>query len=154
MTSTTCVFCEQYVKRKERVIYEDDLVVAFRDIKPKAQVHILIIPKQHIRSITEIYPPKESSHTTLLNHMRQVSESLMNLNNDNEQNNNNNEDDKWLFGFHKRPFISVDHLHLHCMKNVRRYWKWKYVKQLFYFVELSTITPSTATTTTSTTTFN
>ncbi len=33
------------------IVYEDDLVLAFRDIQPQAPVHILIIPKQPIVSI-------------------------------------------------------------------------------------------------------
>ena len=35
-------------------VYEDDTVFAFRDIEPQAPTHILIIPKQHIRSAAEI----------------------------------------------------------------------------------------------------
>ncbi|MEE0981013.1 MAG: histidine triad nucleotide-binding protein [Acutalibacteraceae bacterium] len=37
-------------------VYEDETVFAFRDIEPQAPVHILIIPKQHIKSVTEITP--------------------------------------------------------------------------------------------------
>ena len=33
------------------IVYEDDLVLAFRDIKPQAPVHILLIPKQAIPRI-------------------------------------------------------------------------------------------------------
>jgi histidine triad (HIT) family protein len=42
--------------RKEipaEIVYEDDLVLAFRDVNPQAPVHILIIPKQEIVSISE-----------------------------------------------------------------------------------------------------
>jgi len=35
------------------VVYEDDLVLAFRDIKPKAPTHVLIIPKKPIPRISE-----------------------------------------------------------------------------------------------------
>lgn len=35
-------------------VYEDETVFAFRDIEPQAPVHILIIPKQHIKSAAEI----------------------------------------------------------------------------------------------------
>jgi histidine triad (HIT) family protein len=34
--------------------YEDDAVVAFRDIYPKAPVHVLIVPKRHIASLAEL----------------------------------------------------------------------------------------------------
>lgn len=35
------------------IVYEDDLVLAFRDIKPQAPVHVLIVPKKPISRITE-----------------------------------------------------------------------------------------------------
>jgi histidine triad (HIT) family protein len=38
------------------IVYEDDLVIAFRDIKPQAPVHILIIPKKPITRIAEAAP--------------------------------------------------------------------------------------------------
>ena len=37
-------------------VYEDETVFAFRDIEPQAPVHILIIPKKHIKSAAEITP--------------------------------------------------------------------------------------------------
>ena len=50
-----CVFCQ--IIRGERpadFVYEGESVVAFKDIKPHAPVHILIVPKKHIRSINEL----------------------------------------------------------------------------------------------------
>lgn len=35
------------------IVYEDDLVLAFRDISPKAPTHILIVPKKHITRLAE-----------------------------------------------------------------------------------------------------
>ena len=35
-------------------VYEDDKLIAFQDIDPKAPTHILVIPKKHIRSINEL----------------------------------------------------------------------------------------------------
>jgi len=35
-------------------VYEDDKVLAFRDIAPQAPTHILVIPKEHIASVAEI----------------------------------------------------------------------------------------------------
>jgi histidine triad (HIT) family protein len=49
-----CLFCgivEGTVKGD--VVYQDDSVVAFRDIRPQAPVHILIIPRQHIASLLD-----------------------------------------------------------------------------------------------------
>jgi len=36
------------------VVYQDDTVVAFKDIHPRAPIHILIIPKKHITSLAEM----------------------------------------------------------------------------------------------------
>ncbi len=38
------------------IVYENDDVLAFRDINPQAPVHILIIPKVHIRTVNDIRP--------------------------------------------------------------------------------------------------
>lgn len=37
-------------------VYEDELCYAFRDIAPQAPTHILVIPKMHIQSVSEITP--------------------------------------------------------------------------------------------------
>lgn len=50
-----CIFCK--IIKKEipaNVIYEDDDVIAFKDINPIAPVHVLIIPKHHFVSVVEI----------------------------------------------------------------------------------------------------
>ena len=39
-----------------KIIYEDELSVAFHDVSPQAPVHILIIPKQEIASLAELQP--------------------------------------------------------------------------------------------------
>lgn len=36
------------------IVYEDSTVVAFRDINPQAPVHIVIIPRQHIRKVSDL----------------------------------------------------------------------------------------------------
>ncbi len=36
------------------IVYEDDLCLAFRDITPQAPVHILVIPKKEIKSVSDI----------------------------------------------------------------------------------------------------
>ena len=49
-----CVFCR--IVRKElpaKIVYEDERILAFEDIRPKAPVHVLIIPKAHFASLNE-----------------------------------------------------------------------------------------------------
>jgi len=52
-----CVFC-RIVSRESSadVVYEDDAVLAFKDIYPKAPVHLLIVPKRHIASLIDAGP--------------------------------------------------------------------------------------------------
>ncbi len=50
-----CLFCK--IARKEidsSIVYENDNILIFKDISPKAPVHLLAIPRQHIGSILEI----------------------------------------------------------------------------------------------------
>lgn len=50
-----CLFCKIINGEiPSNKVYEDDQVFAFRDIAPQAPTHILIIPKQHIKSAAEI----------------------------------------------------------------------------------------------------
>lgn len=45
----TCVFCQIAAgQQMAEIVYEDEQAVAFRDIRPQAPVHILIIPRAHI----------------------------------------------------------------------------------------------------------
>jgi len=54
---TDCLFCRIVARETLADIeYEDDAVLAFKDIYPKAPVHLLIVPKRHIASIMELQP--------------------------------------------------------------------------------------------------
>lgn len=50
------------------IVYEDDKVIAFKDINPKAEVHLLVIPRDHIASLNELTP----EHDALIAHMMRV----------------------------------------------------------------------------------
>ncbi|MCL2589092.1 MAG: histidine triad nucleotide-binding protein [Oscillospiraceae bacterium] len=53
--STDCLFCKIVAGEiPSDKIYEDDAVLAFRDIAPQAPVHILVIPKAHVASAMEL----------------------------------------------------------------------------------------------------
>ena len=50
-----CIFCK--IANKEinsEILYEDEFVVAFKDLESQAPVHILIVPKKHIASLNEL----------------------------------------------------------------------------------------------------
>lgn len=52
-----CLFCNIVAGEiPADIIYEDDSIIAFRDINPQAPVHILIIPKLHISTLNDLKP--------------------------------------------------------------------------------------------------
>ena len=50
-----CIFCKIIAGEiPSHKVYEDDTVLAFRDIEPKAPVHILVVPKKHITGAADV----------------------------------------------------------------------------------------------------
>ncbi len=50
-----CLFCKMVAGQiKPTIVYETDSILAFRDINPRAPVHILIIPKQHVATLDDL----------------------------------------------------------------------------------------------------
>jgi histidine triad (HIT) family protein len=50
-----CIFCDIVQGRKPAtIVYQDEEVMIFKDISPRAPVHLLIIPKRHIRSLNDL----------------------------------------------------------------------------------------------------
>lgn len=55
-----CIFCKivrQEIPSKKH--HEDDLVIAFEDINPAADTHILIVPKDHIEKVSDMTEDQE-----------------------------------------------------------------------------------------------
>ena len=50
-----CVFCK-IIKREipSDIVYEDDRVIAFKDVNPAAPIHILVVPKKHIENLLQV----------------------------------------------------------------------------------------------------
>ena len=63
-----CIFCK--IAQKEipsKLVYEDDTVVAFRDLEPQAPQHVLVIPKKHVESLLAL----EEEDKALVSHIAQ-----------------------------------------------------------------------------------
>lgn len=68
-----CIFCKIVSGDiPSNKVYEDDKVMAFYDLDPKAPVHILIIPKQHIKSVAEV----DKSNASVVGHIFEVAAKL------------------------------------------------------------------------------
>ena len=95
-----CLFCN--ILEKENIIYQDDLIAIFKDIKDDAQGHYLAIPKQHIRNLNDL----TIEDIIIVERMREIGQRIL-------------EDffpgEKYIFGFHHPPRNSIDHLHMHCI---------------------------------------
>jgi histidine triad (HIT) family protein len=69
-----CIFCKIAAGQiPAKKVHEDDELVAFHDIHPWAPVHILLVPKQHIESMTDV----TAEHAGLLGRMMALSPRLM-----------------------------------------------------------------------------
>lgn len=61
-----CLFCKIIEGEiPSKIVYEDDVCIAFEDIHPQAPTHVLIIPHEHIGSLAEA----DESHKDTLGHL-------------------------------------------------------------------------------------
>ena len=68
-----CVFCQIVAgKIPSETLYQDEEVIAFRDINPLAPTHVLIIPKRHIPFLAQLTDDEMS----LVGHMARVANQL------------------------------------------------------------------------------
>jgi histidine triad (HIT) family protein len=101
----SCLFCKIVSGEiPSTPVYQDELAYAFADISPKAPVHVLVVPREHIASIGDA----GSRHETLLGHLLTVAAEIAR--------------DKGLTqGYRVVTNIgdhggqTVDHLHLHLL---------------------------------------
>lgn len=50
-----CIFCKIVAGQiPAEIVFEDDAVMAFRDLNPQAPTHLLVIPKRHIASLNDL----------------------------------------------------------------------------------------------------
>lgn len=99
-----CVFCT--IARKEipaEIAMETDSLLAFKDIKPSAPVHYLVIPKEHIQSIAHL----EGNHKEVLAGIIYASKDLANKLGLTGY--------KLVFNVGRDGGQVVDHLHLHLL---------------------------------------
>jgi histidine triad (HIT) family protein len=61
-----CLFCKIAAGEiPSDTVYEDDQCIVFKDLYPKAQVHLLVVPREHVASLKEM----DASHDALMAHM-------------------------------------------------------------------------------------
>ena len=100
-----CVFCgivQGEIPSKK--VYEDDRILCFHDLEPKAPVHVLIIPKKHIASLDQVKEEDRDLLGYIMVKVKDIAEAL-GLENGYRLVNNCGED----------GFQTVQHLHFHLL---------------------------------------
>jgi histidine triad (HIT) family protein len=65
-----CIFCKIIAGEiPSEKVYEDERVLAFRDINPQAPVHVLVVPKKHMRNVLEC---DDETASAVLKAIRQI----------------------------------------------------------------------------------
>ena len=104
--SEPCIFCDIAAGKTDTVfLYEDDRAVVFRDIRPHSPVHLLIVPRRHIRSINDL----AESDGDLVGHLVQVARQMAAVDGVNESGY------KLLFNVESGGGQVIFHLHLHLL---------------------------------------
>jgi histidine triad (HIT) family protein len=68
-----CVFCKIIAGQiPSDIVYRDETVIAFKDIHPVTQVHLLIVPREHIAYLTDL----KETQSGLVGHMVMVANEL------------------------------------------------------------------------------
>ena len=68
-----CIFCQIVAgKVPSEIVYQDEKVIAFRDINPQSPTHLIIIPKKHIPSLTHL----SEAELPLIGHMVNIANQL------------------------------------------------------------------------------
>jgi histidine triad (HIT) family protein len=108
-----CTFCRIVNgKAPAEILYQDDLVTAFRDIHPQAPTHVLVVPNRHIGTVAAV----SADDAELLGHLFTVANRLA--------------DEEGIARSGYRLVInngpqagqSVNHLHLHLLGGRRLRW--------------------------------
>ena len=101
-----CLFCNIITgKIPAKIIHDDQHVVAFNDIAPKAPVHTLIVPKQHISTINDL----EETHKELVGHMVYTAQKLAQAAGIDQPG------FRLVFNCNKEGGQTVHHIHLHLL---------------------------------------
>lgn len=99
-----CVFCQ--IVRKEipaNFIFENEALVVFKDIKPSAPVHVLVVSKEHIHSVAHLQENHKDVLAAMIYRAKDIARE-MNLGGY-----------KLVFNVGREGGQVIDHLHLHLM---------------------------------------
>lgn len=109
----SCLFCKILAGEiPSTTLFEDEHVVAFRDIRPQAPTHCLVIPRKHIATINDL----ETEDTWLVGHMIQTAKALA------EKEGLSDEGYRLVFNVNSNGGQEVYHIHLHVLGGRQMHW--------------------------------
>ncbi|MDD2731905.1 MAG: histidine triad nucleotide-binding protein [Candidatus Pacebacteria bacterium] len=109
MDTKDCIFCKIINNQTpSEIVYEDEKVIAFNDIYPKAPVHILVVPKKHIISLDHIELEDKDLVWNLISTAKKIAKDK------------NLSGYKLLINIGRKGGQIVDHLHIHLMGDPNR----------------------------------
>lgn len=101
-----CIFCKIVQKEiPSEIVYENDQIVVFKDINPKAPIHLLVVPKKHIESIQTLTEEDKELIGEIFLTAKKVAEDLDFASNGY----------KLLFNVGRGAGQLIEHLHLHIL---------------------------------------
>jgi histidine triad (HIT) family protein len=109
----SCIFC-RIIRRElpSEIVFEDDKVVAFKDIRPVAPVHVLVCPKKHIPTLNDI----TSEDGPLIAHIVSVATKLA------AQFGIHQKGYRTIFNVNPEAGQTIYHIHLHVIGGRRQSW--------------------------------
>ena len=103
-----CLFCKIINKEiPSEIIYEDDDLIAFNDINPKAKTHVLIVPRKHIDTIKDL--KEDEADEVLVGKMTLAARNIAKE--------KNLDGYQLLFNVGESAGQIIFHIHLHLMSN-------------------------------------
>ncbi|HEY4499567.1 MAG TPA: histidine triad nucleotide-binding protein [Candidatus Paceibacterota bacterium] len=99
-----CIFCKISAKEiPAEFLFENEQIVVFKDIHPSAPVHLLVVPKEHIQSISHLQGNHKEIISELIYSAKLVAERQ------------NLKGYKLVFNVGREGGQVIDHLHLHLL---------------------------------------
>lgn len=110
---TDCLFCKMVTGEiKPTTVYEDENILAFRDINPQAPLHVLVVPKEHIATINDL----EDKHTSIVGKLFLVAKQIA------QQEGLAERGYRTVMNCNAEAGQSVFHLHLHVLAGREMRW--------------------------------
>lgn len=108
-----CLFCRIVARTiPSKIVFEDDVAVAFEDVNPQAPVHVLVVPRRHVGSIAEL----QAADAGLMGHLMVAGAAIA------KQKGVSESGYRIVINTGKNGGQTVFHLHLHVLGGRPMHW--------------------------------